>query len=519
LPAVLFAAAAISLDFGTEGAFAVSAFLTAAVGVTSFADLLFGHARINCAKTLAIGLTLGYGLTSFNTWWSVYDDPGGLSAFVGVARGPLCEAIAAVATASGLLFVVGEALRRDLKLDVSAAARSPQARWFVLTAFAVVAAAFLSGGLSYMGLQGGMGAVSLLGWIGGWLLAPLFGMTIAVVAREEDGPLRVLFWTLFAAEIVLAVPLGRRVFLFTMFIGGLTVRLAHVWRRRVVLKRVAAVAVGVCGMYLASIVFLYIRAANYELDLDRQASLSVLLDKAYELHEKRSVDEMQAVLKDNTLRRGFIIDFLAELLDGTQRHGTANGRDIANAATGEIPALFWKDKAKHLPMGEEDLAGQIFGTQFPDSATSVLTGGALDFGFVGAVLYPLAAALLMTVFLDVLARVSRPVTSTVVSLAGLYVMLDAQAGAGESIAFIRNTMLYILILHVISWLRPGRPGWRDAARPGPRSPAEMAERRRAANTQYSNASADPPSNAHDRRQRHLRLPHAAQDSRGDRRLP
>jgi len=130
-----------------------------------------------------------------------------------------------------------------------------------------------------MGLQGGMGAVSLLGWIGGWLLAPLFGMTIAVVAREEDGPLRVLFWTLFAAEIVLAVPLGRRVFLFTMFIGGLTVRLAHVWRRRVVLKRVAAVAVGVCGMYLASIVFLYIRAANYELDLDRQASLSVLLDK------------------------------------------------------------------------------------------------------------------------------------------------------------------------------------------------------------------------------------------------
>jgi hypothetical protein len=454
MPTILVVAAVTAYYIGTEGAFAIAAACTSAVGVVTFADLCFGKTRVNCGKLFGTGILLAYGLTSFNTWQSVQP---GLAAFVGVDQGPLCEAIAAVAVAGAVLLAIGESMLPTIRVNIEEAAQAQSASWLVVTSFCIVMVAFAKGSLGYMGLQAdSSGTISVLGWMGGWLLPPLFGMTLAVALFEDDRLLRVFFYALLATEGVLTLPLGRRVFIYTLFVGGIVLRFCPSRTPSPLKRGVIAVAAIAC-MYVASIAFLYIRfAVNNQSEIDEftQLPLSQEVEKAYELSQVQSYAEVSEALKDNALQRGFILDFVGELLEGTERYGTANGQDIANAIIAEVPSSIWKDKKYELPQGEEGLAGKIFYRQFPDSATSTVTGGALDFGFAGAVLYPLAAAILMTVFLKGVEQIVSPVVGTVITLGALYMMLNTQSGAGEVFAFIRNSTLFGLVLHVIGQVRP-----------------------------------------------------------------
>src|ERR1035437_2938295 len=83
LPATLLWGASAACWARSEAAFALAALAVAAVGSFTFGDLLFGSTGFSCGKVMAVGLSLGYGLTSVNTWYHVHDLQGGLSAFVG----------------------------------------------------------------------------------------------------------------------------------------------------------------------------------------------------------------------------------------------------------------------------------------------------------------------------------------------------------------------------------------------------------------------------------------------------
>jgi len=454
-PAILLGTAVLAVGYQSSITFGITAFAIAFIGILAFGELLFGSSTINCGKVIAVGLSMAYGLTSFNTWWNVRDVVGGLPMFVEADQGTLCNGIALVSAVVASLFVIGEAFPFEIRVDVRELAATGNAKWFVLTSFLIVVAAFVHGDLTYMGQQVSADyKITVLGSLGAWLVPPLFGMTFAVANRTHDRLQKILFWTVFACQAVMIIPLGRRVFIYTLFIGGLVAKFSVVRREGLLLKRVVFVAVALVGMYVASISFLYIRFATYELDPKAHHSLGEILSTARDLSSRKDYKEVAVALKENTLERGFILGFLADLMKQAETHETAGGQDAINQIIILVPSVVWADKSSNLPPAEEDLANSIFGTNYPDSANTMLTAGVVDFGLAGAFIYAFIAAAIITVFLMVMAAFARPITSASINLSAIYLMLNTEQYYGDYLGFVRNSLVFAFILYLISMARP-----------------------------------------------------------------
>jgi len=459
VPALLLGVALLAYLSQTEGMFAFAAFALGLISLYSFGDLLFGKSAISCGKIVAVGLLMEYGLTSLNTWFSIRGRSGSLSAFVEEDQATLSIGIAVLAVSAALLFLMGEWAEREVAIDLGPVATTEQAKWFVLVSFAIVVVAFLRGDLTYMGESHSQnGKISVLSALAGWLVAPLFGMTVAVALSAKDRWQKVAFWALAAAQAVLAVPLGRRIFLYTMFVGGVAARFGPIRRKGIVWKRVIVVGLGIGGMYVASIAFLYLRVATYELDVN--PSLGAIVTEAYRVSQTTNYTVISASLRENAIERGFILGWFSDLIKQSETHKTAEGQDIADAMIMQIPSAIWKEKLANLPPGEEDLANSVFGTNYPDQANSVLTAGAVDFGVAGAILYPLVAAGMISIFLRMMAAYTRPLTAAIVTLAAIYLMLNVEEGFEIYFVFVRNSILFAFILHVTGRFRPA---WRRSA--------------------------------------------------------
>jgi len=460
-PTVLLCAASLAGAFQTETVFGIASAIVSLIGAYAFGDLLFGRSVLGCAKVIAVGFALGYGLTSCNTWLNVRHQPGGLSAFVGLDQAALCGGIAAVAVSCASLFALGDFLEPAIPIGVVSLATTQQAKWFVITGFAAVMYAFLRGDLTYMGqTHNSEGRITILGTFAVWLIPPLFGITVAVVLVAKDRLQRLLFWALVFAEAVLTIPLGRRVFVYTLFIGGFVARFCPILRKGILWKRILVVGLGLAGMYVASIAFLYLRFAAYELDPQTQHTLRAQVSEAYHVSQTKDYAEVAAALRENTVERGFILGFLADLIDQSAHHRTGDGQDLFNQAIVEIPAAIWKGKSAHLPISEEDLANLLFGTNFPDQANSIMTTGAVDFGIVGALVYPFIVVVLMAAFLGAMRTFATPLVAMVSLLSGVYLMLNTELDFSAYLAFFRNGLLFAGFVYLVGRFRPA---WRGTA--------------------------------------------------------
>ena len=352
LPCILAGAATGAIAFASEFAFGIAAIVISAVGIYGFADTLFGSRPLNCSKMIAIGLLLGYALTSVNTWYYARNLVVGMSGFVGESDSTLCVAIALIGISAAALFIMGEWVAIPIPLQVDTVSPTASAKWFVLIGFAIIAVAFAHGDLTYMGQAvGAQGAITVLGTLGEWLIAALFGMTLSVAICTKDRNEKMLFYGLLAAQAVLALPLGRRVFIYTLFLGGITARFCPMKKKGLNFRRGLVIAAGVGLSYVASVAFLYLRFATYEFDRGDKISLSQIVSKARTLSETLSSSDVSADLKENTLERGFILGFFSDLVMRSQTHPTAGGRDLANNLVGGIPGSSGRKKANARPSG------------------------------------------------------------------------------------------------------------------------------------------------------------------------
>ena len=450
-PALLVFGGVLSEAFRTEAAFVFGAALISAVGVITFADLLFHRTRLSCGLAAGMGASLGYGLTSVNTWYYTYTSSISFTNFVGEDIPTLCLGLEALGASIALLYFWGEWVESPFTIDVSRLATLPRTKWLTVVLFLIMLGGWIHGDLGYMGQQNLGSGDSVIAELGMFAVAPAFGMTLAVAAYTADKTEKVIFYILLAIEMLMTVPLGRRYFIFAIFIAGIISRSCPIFKRGFVWKRVIAIVISVFIIYLASIVFLYIRIASYTDPPDRIE----LARRAYQISQTATASQMSANLAENTYQRGFIFGFLADLVEMSSTHGTAAyGRDLYNSLVADIPSIFWKDKARFLPPSEEELASEVFSTNYPDLANSLFTAGAVDFGFLGVLVYPLLAVSAMAIFLRMVAAYTNPTTTLIARLAALYLMIQAETGFSAYTTFIRNTALFILFFGALAMMRP-----------------------------------------------------------------
>lgn len=453
LPLFLCAVGCICQLFPTPLVFGISTGTMTVMAVGCAADLLFGTFRISPFRLLAIAQLLGYGMTSFFTWFNVLDYPGGLAAFAGSDINVLCSGIAVVLFATALLLATGEFIGKDLKLHMVEILNLPQMTWIVIVAVSIILIAFAKGALGFMGESLVDSQRSLIGAVAFWLIAPSFALTLGkVLQKSPSKAARITWWCLLGVQAGLAVPLGRRVFMYTLFVAFVVDRFRNKKKKKVTFK-MGVVAAGVVGLiYISSICFLYLRVATYEFG-EEPRSLSQLVSAGYGIYKTGDVKEIQSSLQENAIERGFILQFLADLLFQTGTHDTAGGGDFVNSVKWTIPSVLWKNKQEELPPVEEEQANLLFGTDYPDQANSLLTAGTVDFGSVGAILYPTILAIVITGYFGFfLPRISF-VASAVVLIAGIYVLLNVEADLTGYIVYMRDSLLFALGIYILSRFR------------------------------------------------------------------
>ena len=205
--------------------------------------------------------------------------------------------------------------------------------------------------------------------------------------------------------------------------------------------------VSVFAIAVASIAFMYLRVGTYELDPDEPHSLREIIASAEYVYETKNYSEILDRLQENAQLRGFILSFLADLLSHSTKSETGYGRDAANGFILAVPSFLWPSKTQNFPPVEEELANQLFGTAYPDQANSLLTAGVVDFGLMGALIYPVAAAAAVTLLFRVIVGVCSPFIAGVIVLAGVYFMLNAEVDFTGYVILIRNSIIFALLLY------------------------------------------------------------------------
>ena len=451
LPFLLVACGQICGGFATEGSLAFGSGFGACVTLWSLVSMVFRKGNVNTWKLVGNAVLMGYSLTTFWTWINLHNEKGGLEVYFGYQIASLCHAEQIVLTVAAVLLFVGELFGGNFSIDIDSIVEAPGVDWLLAIGWAIVVGAFFSGRLAYMGAaMTGEFTVNPVNQFIFWIIPPLYGL---ILSRARSHKISAIpgwaWWLMFLAMMVLIVPLGRRIFISSILVAGLSMRFAR-FRPAIPSWKVILIGAAVLfGIYFASLGFTYLRYARWQFSGDEQPSLQLLVTTGYGLYMSGSLTVTED-LRVNANERGFIIGFLADLLHQTDRHRTAGGDDLVNSLYVNIPRVLWPDKDNFLPPSEEDLANSIFGTDYPDQANSLLTNGAIDFGSFGAICYPLATTFLMASFIAAAKRFLPTLEATICFLAHAFVVLDIEGSDFSGyVGFWRNSVAFLIVIIVL----------------------------------------------------------------------
>ena len=112
-------------------------------------------------------------------------------------------------------------------------------------------------------------------------------------------------------------------------------------------------------------------------------------------------------------------------------------------------AINWN---KDSSFGEEDLADRLFGLTWGDAPNSTLTAGAIDFGLVGVILYPLMIVTLAKFVANFIFRRVPAFPAAIVGLSFIFQMLQTEGNLSTPLVTIRNAVIFAAVLYFYSRL-------------------------------------------------------------------
>lgn len=453
IPAILTLAAFVSWIMSMELAMVIAASVASVVALYMLWDWLLREGPTRFSTLLAITLLLGYGLGAVNTWLTLPRGNLSLADFLGSDEGILARGMAGVLLSAVPLCCLGELYERPLfgrefriRLDQHT---------YVLLALATVATAigFVTGSLGYMGAQNTYGEqLSVSAALLSWLFPPLTALTVAIFVATPRGSAKLLVGACMFAMLAFVMVVGRRIVIYTAMEALLALRLTgyrlkgSFFKNTLILIMLAGfVAVGVT-------VFMLIRLAGFENPNDPSTlSLAHRVETALSWVEDGSALNRATVAnQSNAEKRTFVLGFFADVLEGSSRRTPGLGRDFAEYVGSVVPRVI--NPNKDLSFGEESFADELFGLTYGDAANSILTNGAVDFGLLGVVAYPLLIVLIMRVSIEALSRFLPPLPMAIIILGAIFAMLQTETATSAYFVSIRNEIIFAVILFIYTRL-------------------------------------------------------------------
>lgn len=399
-PLFLAAAGLLLLLFsGSVLLFAAVVILASGIALLDLSRLILRIDRIRLSFTFAVSILLGYGLGSavylishrtMDATQYQYWAPQGLL----FDQQGLATALAASLLAAAVLYVRATIERPVYSSAILHSLAGPKAERLVWLGAAVALLALYAGDIGYMGaVVRDTGHVSPVGVIANLMVPALVPYTLLLITDKRPLAKRLMLVTAFALLIGVTFVQGRRYLLYVLVLSAMALHMrGYRFTRRGLVIGAAFFVIAALLLYFGFNFFMALRLTVEE--LGRNASLSELIRAALSQMSGTQASQVQEHLVENVTSRTFILSYLAGLMGVSSARMPALGAEFLYSVQMVVPSILMPGKVAALPSAPEALVHPLYGIPAFDGPSSALVAGFDDFGFLGALIYPLGVVLL-----------------------------------------------------------------------------------------------------------------------------
>jgi len=432
--------------------------LAAAIGTAASVVLLYmiidQREALRFSWLLGTSLLVGYAGGTLSTWLSSvsFDDFYFLS-----KQRPLpllSETLAFVYVCVGLILIAGR-LEPEIFESEEKLAYDPRFAALVsLLGLVLIAFAYAVGDLGFEGVQTDVNSqrVPVLGAAAVLIVSPLAGLFGFMYGRAGRIWLR-LYSAIGGCCAILALVLaGRRQIILGIIMLGLGYSLAGGLRRWSLPRKLSTAALVLGIGSLASAFFFAMRLSAWELGPVSSIGdqLSLALDFLTSPALESRFDAMQY---ENLRERTFILGYLADLIEATQRSGWLDGQALLFYLKLSIPSVLDPSKVDTLAIRQiENFAHPQLGLPVIDQANTILTDGVTDFGMAGGAIYLAAIVILLFASARLFRKLDKPLTKLIVGLTMIHLALKPEITLSEYLVPIRDLIWIVPVLFACEYL-------------------------------------------------------------------
>lgn len=452
-PVLLVVLACQLLLFPTSGlVFTGVVAISSALVVRDLCKLCTGALAVRFSLALAVSILLGYGLGSLIFLVSnatMQADKFQTLAYVGLvfSQSGLAIAFATSLAAASLLYIAA-AFERPVNARLGSEG-GENAERLVWLGLALVALTFFTGDLAFQGISvSDRGQISAFGAIADLMITGLVPYTVFLACGNCGRFKRVLLIVVALLFISALAVLHRRYLIYAFVLSAIAIQMRGF---RFNSKRGLTIYFfsGILALLLLAWgfnFFMALRIAGWDL---ADASLLERSRVAWSLLVGGESSIVSERLSENFRSRTFILSYLAGLMDVTSPHMPALGSELLYSLRAAVPSVLMPGKTSALPGAPEDFIHPRYGIPVFDGPNSVLVAGFDDFGYFGALIYPLLFVLIYRTFYTALQTTLR---DGPVRIFALFVLLFQLFYIEQTIASVFVTLRNLMIVIGVAWL-------------------------------------------------------------------
>lgn len=328
----------------------------------------------------------------------------------------------------------------------------------------VIVLAYAQGAVGYMGINAAVsGEVPPIGAIAQLVVAPLAVCALYFGTLERDQVRRQIFYMIFALSEILIIPMGRRLFLYSIVLALIARRVAlpssSGEQKRVNKKgRGGVIKIGIVLALILTVafaVFASFRQYGYERygykSLVTNTGMRVL--GGINLLIQHPSDVLRPLGATVGPRTGSLLAYLGEYVRKEETHQAVHGGVLEFSVSGIVPSVLWPGKAQMLKSAGNISEGIIhprLGMPVFDGPNSIITEGFGDFWYPGAVLYPVAILLLYGISSTLLGRIAGRRWVIFINATLAYSLFAVESSLGRYLIDLRNLIVVLVVVRGVA---------------------------------------------------------------------
>lgn len=397
-PSVLTVAALLLWIYPTNLVTGISTGIATVIACLMMWEYLFLNQVVRLSNVCAMGLTVGYGAGTFNSWVTLSLGRFPLAESVSQTVPEMANGVAAALIGCAFLMLVGELFEKPILKMTQRLTMTRGVKYVIFINSAIIVAAAAAGKFHQGGIKtAGIYHAGVLAVFLSFLVSPTAILATIAFLVEREKSQKYLFGGMTVFLWLLELTQGRRDLVYPALVTiGLARFFGYRWSQ-LSWSRIILTGLAISFLFFGVLTYQLMRLAG-----DAASSRSLGRESQQVGHwvqEGRAWKIATASSIKNVKTRTLVIVFLSDILYREQTAAPALGKDLLLQVELATPSLLLRNKPH---MAEEGLASRTFHVFYPDESNSLFTAGALDFGLWGVLLYPILTILIFSYFLRLL---------------------------------------------------------------------------------------------------------------------